>query len=47
VWMFFGLVEVGRTDKDASTELMPQVILCGVGFVWYLMVRIRFWMLNE
>lgn len=47
VWMFFGLVEVGRTDKEAGSELLPQLIVCGIGFFWYLMVRVRLWMLNE
>jgi len=47
VWMFFGLVEVGRSDVDASQALLPQASVCVVGFVWYLLVRIRFWMLNE
>ena len=47
VWMFFGLVAVGENDTDARSELIPQVILCGLAFLWYLIIRVRFWMLNE
>jgi hypothetical protein len=47
IWMFFGLVEVGRNDGDGRTELIPQVVICGIAFLWYLIIRVRFWMLNE
>lgn len=47
VWMFFGLIGLGQGEKDPVSELLPQIILCCVGFVWYLYVRLRFWMLNE
>ena len=47
VWMFFGLVEVGKTDADGRTELIPQLVVCGLGLLWYLIIRVRFWMLNE
>ena len=47
VWMFFGLVAVGENDSDGSRELIPQVVVCVVGFLWYLIIRVRFWMLNE
>lgn len=47
VWIFVGLIELGRSDSDAGSELIPQAVVCAVGFIWYLLVRVRFWMLNE
>jgi len=48
VWGFFGLIGLGgHSGKDAVSELMPQIVMCGLGFVWYLYVQVRFWMLNE
>jgi len=47
IWMFIGLIEVGKNDSDGRTELIPQLAVCGVGFLWYLIIRVRFWMLNE
>ena len=47
VWMFFGLIEVGETNADGRSALIPQFAACSVGFLWYLIIRMRFWMLNE
>ena len=47
VWMFFGLVAVGENDTDGSRELIPQAVTCVLGLLWYLVIRVRFWMLNE
>lgn len=48
VWGFFGLIGLGHHGgKEPVSELMPQIIMCAVGFVWYLYIQIRFWMLNE
>jgi len=47
VWMFFGLVAVGENDTDGSRELIPQAVTCALGLLWYLVIRVRFWMLNE
>ena len=48
VWGFFGLIGLGgERGKDPVSELMPQIIMMAMGFVWYLYIQIRFWMLNE
>lgn len=47
IWMFYRMVGLRDSGRDAVSELMPQFVLMGLGFVWYLYVRIRFWMLNE
>ena len=48
VWGFFGLIGLGDdSGKDSVSELMPQIVMLGLGFVWYLYIQVRFWMLNE
>lgn len=45
VWLFVAMV--GLDGPEPRSQLRVQLLLIAIGFVWYLYIRFRVWLLTE